>query len=126
MLSTIPELPDEKIRVPLRHGSETFKPQCVLDYNAAKKVVDSSNQMGAYYTPLRKVRKWYKKAAFELLLGTSVVNSLILFNKYDTAQKLSMKQFRESLIFSFLTSKPREDTMIQPSILSTRSDHVLF
>ena len=51
MLSTIPELPDEKIRVPLRHGSETFKPQCVLDYNAAKKGVDYSDQMGAYYTP---------------------------------------------------------------------------
>ena len=49
----------EKTRVILRLGSEALRPQCVLDYN----------QMGAYYSPRRKVTKWYEKAAFQLLLG---------------------------------------------------------
>ena len=93
MLTTIPEHIDELVRVAQRRGTETRKPQCVLDYNAAKKDVDYSDQMAAYYSPFCKVRKWYEKAAFELLLGTSVVNSLILYNKYYAAQKLSMKQF---------------------------------
>ena len=81
--------------------------------------------MGAYYSPLRKVRKWYKKAAFELLLGTSVVNSLILFNKYYATKKLSMNQFRESLVLSLLTGKSKED-IGRPSIQGKRSDHVLY
>ena len=126
MLSTIPEHTDEKVRVSNRRGTETLKPQCVLDYNAAKKGVDYSDQMGAYYSPLCRVRKWYKKAAFELLLGTSVVNSLILFNKYYATQKLSMKQFRESLVFSILTGKSTECVRREPSIEGTRSEHALF
>ena len=123
MLTTIPEHTDEKIRVTQRRGTQNLKPQCVLDYNAAKKGVDYSDQMGSYYCPLRKVRKWYKKAAFELLMGTSIVNSLILFNKYYATKKLSMKQFRESLVFSLLTGKSKE-VMTQP-IEVTRSEHVL-
>lgn len=51
-----------------RRGTETHKPHCVLDYNADKKGVDNSDQIGAYYSPFRKVRKWYKKAVFESLL----------------------------------------------------------
>ena len=37
-----------------------------------------------------------------------------------------MKQFRESHIFSHLTGKLKEDERLQPSIVGTRSDHVLF
>ena len=41
----------------------------VLDYNAAKKGVYYSNQIGAYYSSLPNVRNWYKKAAFGILSG---------------------------------------------------------
>ena len=41
----------------------------MLDYNAAKKGVYYSDQMGAYYSSLHKVRNWYEKAAFEILSG---------------------------------------------------------
>lgn len=109
MLTTVPEHTTEKKKAGKRNPErEVGKPQCVLDYNDAKKGVDYSDQMASYYSPLRKTRKWYKKAAFELLLGTSVVNACILFNKYHTNKQMSVKNFRESLIQSLLTGKPQE------------------
>ena len=60
-----------------------------------------------------------------MLLGTAVVNSLVLYNKYYATNKLSMKQFRESLAFS-LTGKSEEDIIRKPSNERTRSEHVLF
>ena len=44
-------------------------PQCVLDYNAAKRGVYYSDQIGAYYSSLPNVRSSYKKAAFGIFSG---------------------------------------------------------
>lgn len=71
-----------------------FKPKSVLDYNAAKKGVDYSDQMAAYYTTLRKSLKWYKKVILEILTGTTMVNSWIVFNKIE-GEKMEMIKFRE-------------------------------
>lgn len=38
-------------------GTPVKKPQCVLDYNTAKKGVDFSDQMLSYYSVLRKGHK---------------------------------------------------------------------
>lgn len=47
------------------------KPLAVIDYNKAKLGVDISDQMTSYATTLRRGVKWYRKVAFELLLGMS-------------------------------------------------------
>ena len=91
-----------------RNGVEKRKPQCILYYNTAKKGVDYSDQMCAYYSPLRKTRKWYRKAAFELMLGTSMVNAYSLYNKYHNRGKMSIKKFRESIILSLLRGHREE------------------
>ena len=61
MLITTPEHTDELVRVAQRRGTETRKPQCVLGYNAAKKGVNYSDQMGAYYSPFRKSENGKRK-----------------------------------------------------------------
>jgi len=128
MLTTVPEHTTEKVTTVLRRGTQTEKPQSVLDYNAAKKGVDYSDQMSSYYSPLRKIHKWYKKIAFELLLGTAVVNSFLLFNKYHAKKTLSMKEFRESLVLSLTTGSPTEKINTGRESLSLggkRSSHFL-
>ncbi|XP_068204630.1 piggyBac transposable element-derived protein 4-like [Palaemon carinicauda] len=129
MLTTVPEYTKELVKTgKIKRGIEREKPQCILDYNAAKKGVDYSDQMASYYSPLRKVKKWYKKGAFELLLGTAIVNSYILFNKFHTNKPISIKKFRESVVLPLLTGKPTEDIMIGKDfspIGGKRSLHVL-
>ncbi|KAK9720029.1 Transposase IS4 [Popillia japonica] len=71
-------------------------PKCVTDYNSAKKGVDYSDQMSSYHTMLRKSIKWYRKLMFELLLGTTVVNSLIIYNMVSSI-KLGITEFRRQL-----------------------------
>ncbi len=56
MLTTVPEHTAEKVTTVLRGGTEAQKPPSVLDYNAAKKGVDYSDQMSSYYSPLRKIK----------------------------------------------------------------------
>ena len=65
----------EHFDVLIATGEDVLKPQAVLDYNAAKKGVDVSDQMSAYYTCVRKTVKWYRKVFFEIILGTAIVNS---------------------------------------------------
>ncbi|XP_046666740.1 uncharacterized protein LOC124358490 [Homalodisca vitripennis] len=104
MVSTRPEDVDNLIPTGRRNqrGEEVRKPSAVLAYNAAKKGVDYSDQMSAYYTSLRKSTKWYKKVAIELLLlGTCVVNAYVTFNEHRQ-KKIEMLHFRESLVKSLI------------------------
>uniref|UniRef100_A0A0A9W581 PiggyBac transposable element-derived protein 4 n=2 Tax=Lygus hesperus TaxID=30085 RepID=A0A0A9W581_LYGHE len=39
-------------------GENILKPQCVIDYNRARKGIDYSDKMSSYYSVLRKTRKW--------------------------------------------------------------------
>lgn len=80
-----------------------IKPKCIIDYNKAKKGIDLSDQMSSYYTALRKGLKWYRKTAFELLLGTTIVNSHEVFNEANKNNRsLSMLQFRENLAIALV------------------------
>ena len=58
-----------------RNGKIIEKRSCILDYNNAKKGVDLSDQLSTYYNALRKGRKWYRKVAFEIIIGTAIINS---------------------------------------------------
>lgn len=111
-LSSIPEHHGNLVATgkKTRGGEDIMKPISVIDYNFAKKGVDLSDQFSSYYTPLRKTKKWYRKLAIELLLGTTVVNSWLIFNKYySSGKKWKLVKFRESLVLSFLTGTPKED-----------------
>ena len=48
------------------------KPSSPQDYNASKKGVYYSDQLGVYYSCLHKVTNWYKKAVFEKLFGNLI------------------------------------------------------
>lgn len=64
-----------------RHSTETVdvqrrtgvvqKPKAIMEYNEAKSsIIDLSDQMSSYNSPLRKSLKWYRKLAIEFILGT--------------------------------------------------------
>ena len=84
-----------------RNGEQVLKPQSVIDYNHSKQGVDLSDQFNSYYSPLRKGSKWWRKLAFEFLLGTSISNSWVLDNKYfNTYKKMSILEFRNSIQYT--------------------------
>lgn len=79
-----------------KKGESVKKPTSVLDYNSAKKGVDLSDQMSAYFSVLRKSLKWYRKVAFEVLFGTAIVNAWVIYNLVKKT-KIPILKFRESL-----------------------------
>ena len=60
-LTTLPEHSAEKVTIVLRRSTETQKPQSVVDYNAAKKGVDYSDQMSNVTRPCTKFASGIKK-----------------------------------------------------------------
>ncbi|KAF2353273.1 PiggyBac transposable element-derived protein [Trinorchestia longiramus] len=103
MISTVPEhdgslVPSGKTN---RNGEELKKPQCVLDYNNAKKGVDVSDQMTSYHTALRRSLKWHRKVAIEIMTGMSIVNAHVLYNKYFADAPMSIRHFHESLALCY-------------------------
>nr|CAH7725064.1 unnamed protein product [Callosobruchus chinensis] len=88
-----------------RSSEVVLKPKCITDYNKDKKGVDISDQMSSYYTALRKGLKWYRKIGFELIFGSAIVNSHIVYNEVNQTSRLNMLQFRQQLAFSLTETK---------------------
>lgn len=105
MLSTKHE--DNIRQIQTKIGTEVGKPEVVLDYNRGKGLVDVSDLRSSYHTPLRRSMKWYRKVAFEVLLNTSVINALILYNKVNNCN-MSVTEFRESIILSMIEKPATE------------------
>jgi hypothetical protein len=84
-----------------------IKPDCVFDYNKAKKGVDISDQIGAYYSVLRKTIKWYRKVILELICSTFVVNSWYIHKKWGISN-FNVLKFRELIIDGLLQDQPCE------------------
>lgn len=131
-LSTIPEhdgqlKPTGKKN---RKGKDILKPPSVIDYNTAKVGVDKSDQMTCYNSILRKSTKWYRKLAFELLLGTSMVNAWVLFNRFFNQGKLMpILEFKECIMMSLVVGKPRSPLKPGPSclqVIGKRNVHALI
>ena len=72
------------------------KPLAILAYNKGKSGIDKSDQMASYATSLRKGVKWYRKLGIELILGISVVNAWILYEK-ASLKKHKIRNFKEEL-----------------------------
>lgn len=86
-----------------KRGKEVIKPQVIIDYNKGKGLVDVTDLRNSYHNPLRKTLKWYKKVVFELLLNTSVLNALSLYEEIRQ-EKMDITVFREMLVISLLKS----------------------
>ena len=129
MISTVSEhggflVPSGKLS---RNGKEVQKPECVLAYNKAKKGVDVSDQMTSYHTALRRSLKWYRKLAFKIITGISVVNAFVLYNKYFTEKPMQIRQFRDSLVLSLtgIAEKDVRPGRAPSTIRGTSFAHVL-
>jgi hypothetical protein len=79
-----------------------------LDYNEGRQGADLSDQLSTYYTYLRQSIKWYRKVAFELVFGTALVNSYLIYKEHYAANKITILQFRESLVRFSLLGMPFE------------------
>ncbi|XP_014484795.1 PREDICTED: piggyBac transposable element-derived protein 4-like [Dinoponera quadriceps] len=84
------------------------KPLAVLAYNNGKTGIDRSDQMVSYATTIRKSIKWYRKLALHLLLGTSVVNAHIVYQRVKN-KKMEIRKFRELLVAEWLS--PENSTL---------------
>ena len=79
-----------------------MKPQVVQDYNEGRIGTDLSDQLSSYYTCFRRSIKWYRNVTFELVFGTALVNSCLIYKENYAASKVTILQFRESLVRSLL------------------------
>lgn len=92
-----------------RIGEDIMKPQSVIDYNSGKAGIDMSDQMSSYSTPVRKSIRWYHKVAVELLMGTTVVNALVLYKAVHSESNICITKFREELVTSILDFKKSDE-----------------
>ncbi|XP_072398122.1 uncharacterized protein [Diabrotica undecimpunctata] len=104
-----------------RRGEDILKPPAVIAYNKAKRGVDISDQMSAYYTCLRKSLKWYKKVFVEVVLGTAMVNAWIIFNDSNPNKKLHMLEFRELVVRELLSDISETMEAVEPTRTKSRS-----
>lgn len=119
-LSTLHTDTQEEIRH--REGIKK-KPSAIVAYNAAKSFIDVSDQKSSYSSAVRRSIKWYRKVAVEVILGTSVINSLYLYNKINES-KISITNFRENLCHQLFEYGPKKVTVKE--IIITHSFDRIF
>ncbi|CAG5024488.1 unnamed protein product [Parnassius apollo] len=78
-------------------GNIIKKPQCVITYNENKKGIDFNDQMSSYYSSLKRGMKWFRKVMMEILFGTVIINSWVLYNHGKPVQ-MPKKNFMEAII----------------------------
>lgn len=125
MLSTKHDLTQNKTGKKNRKNEDIVKTQIIIDYNKGKQGVDLSDQMSSYFSPLRKTIRWYHKIAFEYLLSTSVVNSLILYKQ--NFPKTKILDFKMSICRSLCgvqrTNNPNQVQNVVPAKLYKLHTH---
>jgi len=95
-----------------RNGVVIKKPEAIIFYNKNKQGIDVSDQMTSYFTPLRKTIRWYHKVAFQYLLGTAVVNSLLIYKEL-TGNKIQISNCRQQIIEELV--KSQDFNLVSPS-----------
>lgn len=85
---------DNTKEVPQR-GGLVEKPEAIVNYNLAKSYIDLSDQVKPYSHCLRR----HRKLATELLLGSAIVNALLVY-KEVAMEKLSITEFKVKLCHS--------------------------
>lgn len=61
-----------------------------------------ADQLGAYYSALRKSFTWFKKIAVDMLFQVAVVNAMVIYNEENPHKKMTLLQVQEILIRHFL------------------------
>lgn len=97
-----------------KNNNSHLKPKMIIDYNEGKSYADLSDQMSPYVSPLRKTIKWYKRLAFEVLLNTSVVNAMIMFNNIKDTH-ISVLDFRKKIIMH-LVACTDQNILLSPTL----------
>ncbi|XP_043506135.1 piggyBac transposable element-derived protein 4-like isoform X2 [Polistes fuscatus] len=88
----------------LNSSRPKMKPLALIAYNNGKSDIDRSHQMVSYATTIRKSIKWYQKLAIHFLIGISVMNAHIVYQK-ATNQKIKIRKFRELIVREWLESE---------------------
>ncbi|KAK9722230.1 hypothetical protein QE152_g19762 [Popillia japonica] len=112
-----------------QRGGETEKLEAILEYNKAKAHIDLADQIKAYSHCLRRDQikayshclrrgtKWYRKLAVEIFLGSTIVNTHLVF-KQVTQENISIIEFRKKICLSLLrlseTTETTEDEANTP------------
>lgn len=99
------------------------KPIAILAYNNGKAGIDKSDQMTSYGSCLKKGVKWYRKLAFEFLLGISVVNAWVVFRQL-TGSKMHIRKFREILVKELLEINDQVEVK-RPKLLHHLKDRII-
>lgn len=76
------------------NSAKNWSYKAIIDYNNGKSSIDLSGQMTSYSTVLRRIIKWYKKIAIQLILGTAVVNAHFI-HKEVTGKEISTTKFKK-------------------------------
>ncbi|KAL3191415.1 hypothetical protein MRX96_059796 [Rhipicephalus microplus] len=72
-------------------------PAALQEYNKNMTFVDKFDQLKGQYEVDRKSRKWWHRIFFHLL-DCSVVNAFIIFREHAGSEKMTLKDFRRSLV----------------------------
>ncbi|CAG5052086.1 unnamed protein product [Parnassius apollo] len=90
-------------------GIVVLKPLAVLQYNQNMSVVDLQDQMLSYVNS-----RWYVKIFIHVIM-MSMLNARQLYNKFSGKPSLSLYDFREKVIESFLPERQVEPQVSQQS-----------
>ncbi|XP_025423083.1 piggyBac transposable element-derived protein 4-like [Sipha flava] len=89
-----------------RNGKEQFKPEPILNYNCFMSGIDRQDQMHSYYPFTRKTIRWYKKIGIHII-QMLLMNSFYLYNQYHAGPKISLYDFRLSILSELLPKYPK-------------------
>jgi len=100
----------------LSYFSVSEKPEMVVKYNKLKGGIDLADTLLAYHSSERKTIRWYRKIADNLLLGTCIENSCLLWNmtKPTGTPLVHLKRFRELLVMDLLQLDESEIRITNP------------
>nr|XP_020139149.1 piggyBac transposable element-derived protein 4-like isoform X1 [Microcebus murinus]XP_020139150.1 piggyBac transposable element-derived protein 4-like isoform X1 [Microcebus murinus]XP_020139151.1 piggyBac transposable element-derived protein 4-like isoform X1 [Microcebus murinus]XP_020139152.1 piggyBac transposable element-derived protein 4-like isoform X1 [Microcebus murinus] len=77
------------------------KPHMIVDYNNSKSFIDLSAKLRVYSCSLRHGITWFRKLAIELITGSALVNSLVLYRAVNK-KKISITKFKEQVCLRLL------------------------
>lgn len=102
-----------------KRGDEIQKPSAILEYNKYMSGVDHQDQLLSYYPCERKTIRWYKKL-FIHVAQLLMLNSMKLYNAYSGNRKMTLYDFRLSVINSLLPIDP----LVQP-VRDVKKKHII-